>query len=111
MADVVSFLPNADRRCGDCGCTRAVPDSVARRDPALAIIATRKCNDCGHRVEANTTILDSVTPVAASCDECGAVGDHARAEVELPEGMGVGYVLVCEDCIALYDEGPRAWAG
>lgn len=109
--NVVSYLPTADRRCGDCGCTRAVPDSVARRDPSLAIVATRECNDCGDRVEVSTSVLDSVTSASASCDECGALGPHARAEVELPEGLGVGYVLLCEDCIGRYDEGEQAWAG
>lgn len=111
MSNVVSYLPGANRRCADCGCTRAVPDSIARRDPTLAVVATRECNDCGARVEVETAVLESVTPASSSCDECGVVGMHARAEVELPEGMGTGYVLLCDECIAVYDEGPQAWAG
>lgn len=111
MASVVSFLPTADRRCSDCGCKRAVPDSIAKRDPALAIVATRECTDCGYRVEVSTDVLESVVPESSSCDECGCIGSHARAEVELPEGMGTGYVLLCDDCIARYDEGAQAWAG
>lgn len=107
----VSFLPTANRKCDDCGCTRAVPDRIARTDPSLAIVATRDCNDCGDRVEVDTSMLESVTPVASSCDECGALGDHAHAEVSLPEGQGTSYIALCDCCIALYDEGMQAWAG
>lgn len=110
MTSVVSYLPTADRRCGDCGCTRAVPDSVARRDPALVAIATRDCQDCGLRVEVDTAILESVKS-DASCSDCGAVGPLALAEVELPEGQGIGHIELCDDCIAQYDEGERAWVG
>lgn len=102
----VSYLPTANRKCPDCECTKAVPEAIARRDPVLCITPTAPCTRCDDHVEVSTAVLGTprVQPLSL-CEECGAEADLVRAEVYVGDG-GTGYLHVCPECIALYDEAP-----
>lgn len=102
----VAYLPTANRKCPDCECTKAVPEAIARRDPKLCITPTVACTRCDDHVEVSTAVLgEPRTPPLSLCEECGAEADLVRAEVHIGDG-GTGYLEVCPECIALYDEAP-----
>lgn len=109
----VVYLPAANRKCTDCNCTKAVCETVARRDPLLCFVPTASCGTCGDMVEVDVAPLHAPLPHSSyvhSCDDCGGTDSLARAEVTLPEGMGTGYVMLCGRCLSAYDEGERKWA-
>lgn len=110
----VSYMPKANRRCDDCGCTKAVPETLARRDAALAVIPTRPCGRCDDYVEVDLAPLfrglTSQREVERSCDDCGNTEGVNRVQVDLPDNLGTGWVAICAECVAGYDEGRATWA-
>ena len=112
----VCYLPSANRSCTDCGCTKAVPEAVARRVPALGQAILKVCERCGDDIELDVHSMreplrnhlkESYVP---RCDECCSEASLASCEINLPDGMGRGYVYLCGVCVARYDEGHASWA-
>lgn len=111
----VVYLPRANRVCSDCGCTKAVAAHVRHRltcsDPLMALAEVRPCGRCGDEIEVAPSPGARATPAYDFfCEDCGAGENLTRAEIQLPDGLGVGYVRLCADCVARYDEEGAAWA-
>ena len=95
----------AMRACRDCGLTRAAPEQERSRDPILALRVTHPCERCGAQVETPAPRAGmSATGYQYICDECGTPDDLVVARITLPDDLGIGYIHLCPDCIAAYDE-------
>lgn len=85
-----------------------------RRRPEFIFIPTRACDTCGDAVEVVVAPLiqrqHKKPTYVPACDDCGAPEGLVSAEVNLPDGMGKGWIYLCAECIARYDEGEATWA-
>lgn len=106
MVSNVLYLPQANRKCRNCDCTKAVCGRIGTHDPHYALIPTIQCGTCGDLVEAKQPPINvsAKTGHVSCCDDCGTEDDLALATITLPENLGTGHIFLCPDCIARYDD-------
>ncbi|WP_256646645.1 hypothetical protein [Thermomonas paludicola] len=99
----VIYLHGADRRCADCGSTKAVCGVVARTIVASIFIPTATCGHCGDEVE--TAIEGDATNIQDACDDCGQPDEDGLVSgtVHLPYGLGRCQVSLCGPCLERRD--------
>lgn len=103
MGEVI-FLRGADRKCGDCGCMRAVTGAAAKHDPMTVFTPTEACDRCGDEVEVENA--PGMSEEGMVCDDCGQPDEEGLTSgtVMLPYNLGRGAVLLCSGCLAHRDE-------
>lgn len=103
MGEVI-FLRGADRKCRDCGCTKAMTGAAAKRDPLTIFTPTEACGRCGDEVEVEHA--PGMPEEGLVCDDCGQpdAGGLVSGTVMLPYNLGRGMVLLCGGCLARRDE-------
>lgn len=101
----VVYLPNANRQCRDCDCTKAVATRAEYLDARAALTPTATCGECGDRIEKPTTFQAGFEGVQhGHCDDCGRTDELVTCEMTLPGTLGTGKLLLCHACVALFDE-------
>lgn len=103
MGDVI-YLRGADRKCEDCGCTKAVKGAAAKHDVLSIFTATESCGRCGDEVEAERA--PALSEEGLACDDCGQSevdGGLTAGTVMLPHNLGRGMLLLCSRCLERRD--------
>ncbi len=97
----VLYLPQANRLCPDCGCTKAVSDAAAWRDAVLWLMPVETCLCCGDRVEADALYASDApeSGVLGPCEICGDQDLLVGCLFDQPDGKRDTRLLLCADCV------------